>query len=167
MYNHHIVSQDSFHGAKGWVKELKRRGDPNVVIALAGNKADLHTKRKVDAEVGQCLAHPVCSKYCNRTTPCVVWHPATHTQTAEEYAGEQSIIYMDTSAKTAMNVKELFVEIGTSALAPVCPLSARFCSPRPTCHLSAKRLPKNQKSETADAFPISADPEPRKKSCCS
>lgn len=54
-----LVSQDSFHGAKGWVKELKRRGDPNVVIALAGNKADLHTKRKVDAEVEQCLAHLV------------------------------------------------------------------------------------------------------------
>jgi len=29
-----ITNQDSFAGAKGWVKELQRRGDPNVVIAL-------------------------------------------------------------------------------------------------------------------------------------
>jgi hypothetical protein len=29
------------------VKELQRRGDPNVVIALAGNKADMESKRKV------------------------------------------------------------------------------------------------------------------------
>ena len=45
------ASQDSFTGAKSWVKELQRRGDPNVVIALAGNKADLEARRKVDSEV--------------------------------------------------------------------------------------------------------------------
>jgi GTPase SAR1 family protein len=33
-----ITNKDSFNGAKSWVKELQRRGDPNVVIALAGNK---------------------------------------------------------------------------------------------------------------------------------
>merc|ERR1712205_48184 len=36
-----ITNKESFNGAKSWVKELQRRGDPNVVIALAGNKADL------------------------------------------------------------------------------------------------------------------------------
>ena len=75
-------TQDSFEGAKSWVRELKRRGDPNVVIALAGNKSDIVAKRKVDAEV------------------------------ADEYAKEHSLIYMDTSAKTAHNVKELFDAIG-------------------------------------------------------
>lgn len=64
------------------MRELKRRGDPNVVIALAGNKSDIVAKRKVDAEV------------------------------ADEYAKEHSLIYMDTSAKTAHNVKELFDAIG-------------------------------------------------------
>merc|ERR1719261_2315166 len=34
-----ITNPDSFTGAKSWVKELQRRGDPNVVIAMAGNKA--------------------------------------------------------------------------------------------------------------------------------
>ena len=29
-----ITNPDSFAGAKSWVKELQRRGDPNVVIAL-------------------------------------------------------------------------------------------------------------------------------------
>jgi GTPase SAR1 family protein len=33
-----VTSRDTFEGAKSWVKELQRRGDPNVVIALAGNK---------------------------------------------------------------------------------------------------------------------------------
>ena len=46
-----ITNKESFNGAKSWVKELQRRGDPNVVIALAGNKSDLQNKRKVDIEV--------------------------------------------------------------------------------------------------------------------
>jgi GTPase SAR1 family protein len=29
-----ITNPDSFEGAKSWVKELQRRGDQNVVIAL-------------------------------------------------------------------------------------------------------------------------------------
>lgn len=38
-------------GAKSWVKELQRRGDPSVVIALAGNKADVREGRAVPVEV--------------------------------------------------------------------------------------------------------------------
>ena len=77
-----ITKKDSFNGAKSWVKELQRRGDPNVVIALAGNKADMESKRKVQ------------------------------TEEAQQYAHDSDIIYMETSAKTALNVRNLFVEIG-------------------------------------------------------
>lgn len=77
-----ITKKDSFNGAKSWVKELQRRGDPNVVIALAGNKADMESKRKVQ------------------------------TEEAQQYALDSDIIYMETSAKTALNVRNLFVEIG-------------------------------------------------------
>merc|ERR1711966_491552 len=72
---------DSFTGAKSWVKELQRRGDPNVVIALAGNKADLESRRKVEFEE------------------------------ANAYAEENGILHLETSAKNANNVKALFVEI--------------------------------------------------------
>jgi GTPase SAR1 family protein len=74
--------KDSFNGAKSWVKELQRRGDPNVVIALAGNKQDMDSKRKVQ------------------------------TEEAQQYAKESEIIHMETSAKTALNVRNLFIEIG-------------------------------------------------------
>lgn len=79
-----ITKKDSLTGAKSWVKELQRRGDPNVVIALAGNKADLESKRKVQ------------------------------TEEAQQYASDNDIIFMETSAKTALNVRNLFVEIGES-----------------------------------------------------
>merc|ERR1711988_1738984 len=45
-----ITNRDTFQRAKQWVKELQRQGNPNIVIALAGNKSDLSTKRKVDPE---------------------------------------------------------------------------------------------------------------------
>lgn len=33
------------------MKELQRQASPNIVIALAGNKADLAAKRMIDFEV--------------------------------------------------------------------------------------------------------------------
>jgi small GTP-binding protein len=79
-----ITNPDSFAGAKSWVKELQRRGDPNVVIALAGNKADLEGRRKVEFEE------------------------------AAAYANENNLLHLETSAKNSNNVKALFVEIAKS-----------------------------------------------------
>uniref|UniRef100_A0A8C4VZQ0 RAB5B, member RAS onco family n=1 Tax=Gopherus evgoodei TaxID=1825980 RepID=A0A8C4VZQ0_9SAUR len=46
-----ITNQETFARAKTWVKELQRQASPNIVIALAGNKADLANKRMVEYEV--------------------------------------------------------------------------------------------------------------------
>ena len=50
-----ITNPESFKGAKSWVKELQRRGDPSVIIALAGNKADLGSRRKVRCMIYACV----------------------------------------------------------------------------------------------------------------
>lgn len=47
-----LIIQETFVRAKSWVKELQRQANPNIVIALAGNKADLEAKRMVEFEVG-------------------------------------------------------------------------------------------------------------------
>uniref|UniRef100_A0A8D1SWQ3 RAB5C, member RAS onco family n=1 Tax=Sus scrofa TaxID=9823 RepID=A0A8D1SWQ3_PIG len=47
-----ITNTDTFARAKNWVKELQRQASPNIVIALAGNKADLASKRAVEFQVG-------------------------------------------------------------------------------------------------------------------
>ena len=56
-WNIAYVVQDTFGRAKTWVKELQRQASPNIVIALAGNKADLANKRMVEFEVGTPWVH--------------------------------------------------------------------------------------------------------------
>lgn len=46
-----VLLQDSFVRAKSWVKELQRLANTNILIPLAGNKADLASKRTVEFEV--------------------------------------------------------------------------------------------------------------------
>ncbi|XP_028559602.1 ras-related protein Rab-5C [Podarcis muralis] len=76
-----ITNMDTFVRAKNWVKELQRQASSNIVISLAGNKADLASKRAVDF------------------------------QEAQSYADDNSLLFMETSAKTAMNVNETFMAI--------------------------------------------------------
>ncbi|CAN1327697.1 Ras-related protein RABF2a, partial [Linum perenne] len=45
-----ITNPASFDRAKKWVQELQAQGNPNMVMALAGNKADLLDERKVEAK---------------------------------------------------------------------------------------------------------------------
>jgi len=76
-----ITAPESLERAKSWVKELQRQGSPNIVIALAGNKADLDAQRKVP------------------------------TSEAATYANDANLLFMETSAKSAQNVMELFVAV--------------------------------------------------------
>jgi len=76
-----ITNPDSFERAKTWVKELQRQGNANIVIAIAGNKVDLAPQRKITTEEGQA------------------------------YADENGTLFLETSAKSATNVNELFVAI--------------------------------------------------------
>jgi small GTP-binding protein len=76
-----ITNADTFERAKSWVKELQRQASPNIVIALSGNKADLTSNRIVEYDE------------------------------ASAYAEENGLLFMETSAKTALNVNDIFLAI--------------------------------------------------------
>jgi len=76
-----ITQPSSLDKAKSWVKELQRQADPNIVIALAGNKSDLSARRAINSEE------------------------------AQAYATDTGLLFFETSAKTAVNVNELFTSI--------------------------------------------------------
>lgn len=64
------------------MRDAIENGNPNMVIALVGNKTDLEAKRMVSAEEGQ------------------------------RFARENNMIYMETSAKLSHNVEPVFIETG-------------------------------------------------------
>ncbi|CAN6481755.1 unnamed protein product [Victoria cruziana] len=76
-----MTNPDSFDRAKKWVEELRQQGNPNMMVALAGNKVDMEEKRQIKEEV------------------------------ARAYATEAGLLFIQTSAKTAEGVNELFQEI--------------------------------------------------------
>jgi len=78
-----ITNKESFSGAKSWVKELEGRAGTDIVIALAGNKSDMESKRNIEFEE------------------------------VSAYAQENNLLHFEISAKTGANIKELFTEIAT------------------------------------------------------
>ena len=78
-------AQSSLDKAKAWIKELQRQANENIIIALAGNKSDMVTD------------HPD--------------RRAIQTADAEAYAREAGLLFFETSAKTAENVRDLFTAI--------------------------------------------------------
>lgn len=76
-----ITNQDSFVRAQAWITELQKQASPNIVIALAGNKTDLENLRAVQSD------------------------------DARAFAEENGLLFMETSAKLAMNVAEIFMAI--------------------------------------------------------
>lgn len=114
-----VTSGDSLTRAKSWVKELQRTGNANVVLALAGNKIDLVKNNDNARQVS--------------------------TEEVKAYADSQNLFCMETSAKEATNVDELFEEI-------------------------AKRLPKTEvPRQPAGGLPLEQAPPPKSSapSCCS
>lgn len=84
-----ITNSESLRRAKAWVKELRQSNSGDMVIGIAGNKADLAAlnKRQVD------------------------------TREASEYADDNGLVFMETSAKRGDNVTEIFMSIAKQVAA--------------------------------------------------
>ena len=53
-----LTNEESFKKAQSWVKELQKMGNPNMIMSLAGNKADLADQRAVSSEDAKVCGPP-------------------------------------------------------------------------------------------------------------
>ncbi|KAB0342361.1 hypothetical protein FD754_019287 [Muntiacus muntjak] len=74
-----ITRRETFNHLTSWLEDARQHSSSNMVIMLIGNKSDLESRRDVKREEG------------------------------EAFAREHGLIFMETSAKTACNVEEAFI----------------------------------------------------------
>merc|ERR1711998_306148 len=65
-----ITRKDTFNHLSSWLEEVRQNGNPDIMVMLIGNKADLDSRRQVSSEEG------------------------------ERFAKENGLIFLETSAKT-------------------------------------------------------------------
>ncbi len=114
-----VTKASSLEKAKTWVKELQRQANPNIVIALAGNKIDLVTLSassssgapESEDEADDATATP--GETGNSGEPESLRQVPR--DEAEAYAQEAGLLFFETSAKTGEGVVEIFTEIGKRA----------------------------------------------------
>ncbi|KAF7639051.1 IPPc domain-containing protein [Meloidogyne graminicola] len=75
-----ITRRDTFNHLTSWLEDARQHSNSNMVIMLIGNKSDLEARREVKREEG------------------------------ETFARENGLVFMETSAKTAANVEEAFID---------------------------------------------------------
>lgn len=84
-----ITSRQSFQRAKAWVKELQNQATTKtILIALVGNKIDLKDNRQVQSDE------------------------------AKTYADENGLLCFESSAKSDVNISEIFKEIANKIPKP-------------------------------------------------
>jgi Ras-related protein Rab-2A len=81
-----ITRRETFNHLTSWLEDARAHSSTNMVIMLIGNKCDLEHKRAVSKEEG------------------------------EQFAKNHGLVFLETSAKTALNVEEAFQKTAAEIL---------------------------------------------------
>ena len=126
-----IDNEDSFKHLEEWLNEIKANSNPNIKIILIGNKCDLEENRKIKKEDG------------------------------EKFSKEHNLnFFMEASAKTGFNAKNLFKEAAKILYKEYINLKKSFHSSIASSNSSSKNLTSYLKVE------IDNENENRKKCFC-
>ncbi|EHB04599.1 Ras-related protein Rab-37 [Heterocephalus glaber] len=139
-----ITNKSSFDNIRAWLTEIHEYAQRDVVIVLLGNKADVSSERVIRSEDGETLAR------------------------------EYGVPFMETSAKTGMNVELAFLAIANFLFVPSPGNgggNAQRSTPYPALCASSSRELKHRAGRQANepSFQIRDYVESQKKrpSCCS
>ncbi|KAJ0424182.1 ras family-domain-containing protein [Aspergillus carlsbadensis] len=114
-----VTKPSSLTKAKHWVAELQRQASPGIVIALVGNKLDLTNdgsgETEADTERDQGAEGDDAGENQEEqedSTPGDARKVST--REASTYAEEESLLFYETSAKTGLNVVDVFTAIANA-----------------------------------------------------
>jgi Ras-related protein Rab-5C len=120
-----VTKAASLDKAKSWVKELQRQANPNIVIALAGNKVDLVTSSapstpatptsETEDEPDDATATPGEAPEASNPDETEGARQVPKEE-AQAYANESNLLFFETSAKSGEGVVEIFTEIGLTPI---------------------------------------------------
>ena len=96
MYD--ITRRETFNHLSRWLEEARANGNPDMVIMLIGNKADMDARCAADL-LRVAAAGPTPSQPCRRQVSF---------EEGQKFAADHRLIFLETSAKTAANVEEAF-----------------------------------------------------------
>lgn len=122
-----ITKPSSLTKAKHWVAELQRQASPGIVIALVGNKLDLtsdgsgadeesapnggeNAPSGADAEGDEGAGEENHEEQADAPGDA----RKVSTREARSYAEEEGLLFFETSAKTGVNVSEVFTAIANA-----------------------------------------------------
>ena len=112
-----IDNENSFNNIESWLNELKTKGNPDIVIFLVGNKADLEDKRIISKD----MANDLCDNYNIK-------------------------FFLETSAKTGFNVKNIFIEAAKVLYEQHIKFKDRISRPESLSHISTEENKNNSQS---------------------
>mmetsp|Transcript_29610 Transcript_29610/g.70547 ORF Transcript_29610/g.70547 Transcript_29610/m.70547 type:complete len:128 (-) Transcript_29610:112-495(-) len=95
-----ITVKETFDKAQYWVKELQKNASGDIVMILVGNKTDLESMRQVPTEA------------------------------AKAFAESHSMLFVETSAKTAEQIPQLFESLAAKISSSRQPQAAPSGTPR-------------------------------------
>ncbi|KAL4820880.1 ras family-domain-containing protein [Aspergillus spinulosporus] len=112
-----VTKPSSLTKAKHWVAELQRQASPGIVIALVGNKLDLtndggETPAEAEREAGAEGDDADDNQEQEDNTPGDARKVST--REASTYADEEGLLFFETSAKTGLNVTDVFTAIANA-----------------------------------------------------
>ena len=112
-----IDNENSFNNIESWLNELKTKGNPDIVIFLVGNKADLEDKRIISKD----MANDLCDNYNIK-------------------------FFLETSARTGFNVKNIFTEAAKVLYEQHIKFKDRISRPESLSHISTEENKNNSQS---------------------
>ena len=129
MLVYDITRKDTFNNVKKWLNELKENASKDIIIILIGNKVDLEEKREVTKDEGQ------------------------------EFADQNGLMFLETSAKTAQNILEAF---NISARSILSNIKKNEMKPKENTNINLNKEKEKEKQAEASGNKV----QNNKKGCC-